>query len=98
MSKSRVILSLCLLATPWLAHASCESTKEQIAQKIQANGVKHFALKIVPADGADQAGGKVVGNCRDESKSIVYIRGGSSQDDDGGSDDDSAPASGSSAQ
>lgn len=93
MKKSFGFALLPLIALPLLAHASCEDTKAAIAKKIEANGVSHYSLDVVDADKADSASGKVVGNCENQSKKIVYTRGG----DDGASSSDPAPASASSA-
>lgn len=89
MKKSFGLALLPLLVLPVLAHASCEDTKAQIAKKIEANGVSHYSLDVVDADKADSASGKVVGNCENESKKIVYTRGG---DGDSAPSDQSAPA------
>ncbi|HEU0186756.1 MAG TPA: DUF1161 domain-containing protein, partial [Gallionellaceae bacterium] len=66
------------------AMASCEDVKAQIDAKLQAKGVKSYSLEIVPADknaaaaasgvAAPKAAGKVVGNCDNETKNIVYTR------------------------
>lgn len=66
------------------AMASCEDVKAQIDAKLQAKGVKSYSLEIVPADNANtaaasgvqapKAAGKVVGNCDNASKNIIYTR------------------------
>lgn len=67
------------------AMASCEDVKAQIDAKLQAKGVKSYSLEIVPADNAKtteaasgvsapKAAGKVVGNCENGSKNIIYTR------------------------
>ena len=69
------------------AMASCEDVKAQIDAKLQAKGIKSYTLEIVPAGGAKDetaaasgvsapkaSGGKVVGNCDNETKQIIYSR------------------------
>ncbi len=71
MKKQTGMLLATLLALPMLAHASCESVKADISQKIIQNGVPEsgFSLDIVPND---QAGGQVVGHCENDTQKIVY--------------------------
>ncbi len=97
MSKSLKLVLLPLLALPLLAHASCDEVKSQIDGKIKANGVAHYSLKVVSADEADSAGGKVVGNCENESKKIVYTRGEDGDESSAPAEAGSAPAAASSA-
>lgn len=82
MKKQTGMLVAALLATPLLAHASCESVRADISQKIIQNGVPEsgFTLDIVPNDQADQAGGQVVGHCENDTQKIVYKRDGRSDD------------------
>lgn len=54
---------------------ACEELKTEIAQKLDAKGVKGYTLEIVAKD-ADAADGKVVGTCEGGTKKIVYRRGG----------------------
>jgi hypothetical protein len=73
--KSRMfIVALTLMTLPLFAHASCDSVKSAIDEKIKANGVGNFILEVVAADQADQSEGKVVGHCEGD-KAIVYSRG-----------------------
>jgi hypothetical protein len=58
------------------AHAAkpCEELKDEIAKKIEANGVKTYSLEIVDTDKAKDTEGKVVGSCDGGSKKIVYSK------------------------
>lgn len=64
-------LSLVLSSVAW---AGCEEVKAKIEEKIRKNGVEKFTLTIV--DKGAQVDGKVVGNCDNEAKLIVYKKGG----------------------
>jgi hypothetical protein len=57
-----------------LAWAGCDEVKAKIEEKIRKNGVDKFTLTIVDKGG--QVDGKVVGNCDNEQKLIVYKKGG----------------------
>jgi Protein of unknown function (DUF1161) len=48
----------------------CEELKSEIAQKLDAKGVKSYSLEIVEKD--KDADGKVVGTCEGGTKKIVY--------------------------
>ena len=58
------------------AHAQaakpCEDLKSEIAQKLDAKGVKSYTLEIVAKD--KDAEGKVVGTCEGGTKKILYRR------------------------
>ncbi len=54
----------------------CEELKEEIAKKLEANGVESYALEIVAKD--KEAEGKVVGTCEGGTKKVVYRRTSSS--------------------
>lgn len=70
-----ILASLALVSAPvFAAKKPCEALKAEIASKIEAHGVKHFSLEIVPKDAA-VTGGKVVGRCDGGAKKIVYRRG-----------------------
>ena len=60
-------LSFALSNAAW---AGCEEVKAKIEDKIKKNGVEKFTLTIV--DKGAQVDGKVVGNCDNETKQIVY--------------------------
>ncbi|MGH8539726.1 MAG: DUF1161 domain-containing protein [Stenotrophobium sp.] len=73
MKSIMIAFSIILVTTPVLAKKPCEELKSEIAAKIQAKGVKNYALEIVPvADVTDQ---KVVGGCDGGTKKIIYKRG-----------------------
>lgn len=48
----------------------CEELKSEIAQKLDAKGVKSYSLEVVEKD--KDAEGKVVGTCEGGTKKIVY--------------------------
>ena len=58
------------------AHAQaakpCEDLKSEIAQKLDAKGVKSYPLEILAKD--KDAEGKVVGTCEGGTKKILYRR------------------------
>ena len=58
-----------LLATP------CEEVKSQIAQKLDAKGVKFYTLEVVNKDKEVDPDSKVVGTCEGGAMKIVYKRG-----------------------
>ncbi|WP_047680079.1 MULTISPECIES: DUF1161 domain-containing protein [Xenorhabdus] len=55
---------------------TCESLKEQIAQKVINNGIKEtdFNLEVVASDQMDYGSGKVVGSCNRGKQKIIYTR------------------------
>jgi len=55
-----------------LAAKSCEELKQEIAAKIEANGVQNYTLEIVPNDQVN--GRQVVGSCGGGTMKIVYER------------------------
>ena len=59
-----------------LAAKPCEELKSEIAAKLDAKGVKGYALDIVSTDEAGKlpAEKKVVGSCEAGSKKVVYSR------------------------
>lgn len=52
------------------APKACEELKSEIAQKLDAKGVKSYTLDVVTKD--KDAEGKVVGTCEGGTKKIVY--------------------------
>jgi hypothetical protein len=52
------------------APKACEELKSEIAQKLDAKGVKTYTLEIVAKE--KDAEGKVVGSCEGGTKKIVY--------------------------
>lgn len=79
--KRALLLALALVpaafCAPALAAKPCEELKTEIAAKLDAKGVKGYALDIVSTDDAAKlpAEKKVVGSCEAGSKKIVYSRG-----------------------
>ncbi|AOV96945.1 hypothetical protein A9798_08210 [Edwardsiella hoshinae] len=77
--RKTVLLPL-LLLSPWFSLAAtlptCEHIRDEIQQKIMANGVpaEAFTLEIVANDQAQHAGGQVVGHCGNDTQKIIYIR------------------------
>jgi hypothetical protein len=59
-----------LSSTAW---AGCDEAKARIEEKIKKNGVDKFTITVVDKGG--QVDGKVVGNCDNEQKLIVYKKG-----------------------
>jgi Protein of unknown function (DUF1161) len=59
---------------------ACEELKSEIAQKLDAKGVKSYSLDVVEKD--KDADGKVVGTCDGGSKKIVYRKGAAPADKD----------------
>lgn len=69
---------LCLgLASPAQAK-TCEEVKADIAQSMDAAGLRGYSLQIVPA-GTPLAGAKVVGSCAGGARKIAYRRFASPQ-------------------
>jgi len=61
-----------LFASQAMAAKDCEELKQEIAAKIEANGVTNYTLEIVPND---QVGDRqVVGSCGGGTMKIVYTR------------------------
>lgn len=50
----------------------CEVLKQEIAAKIEANGVRHYQLQIVEPE-AEQVG-RIVGSCNGGTRRIAYQR------------------------
>ena len=53
---------------------SCDDLKKEIADKLDAKGVKDYTLEVVAAADVKE-GAKVVGSCESGTKKIVYARG-----------------------
>lgn len=70
----RIALSLAALAltAPVFAAKPCEELKSEIAAKLDAKGVKAYALDVVASEQAGEQ--KVVGSCEGGTKKIVYTR------------------------
>jgi hypothetical protein len=98
MNKRFGMMALLLLASPLVAHASCDDVKSSIDAKIKAKGVSDYKLDVVSGDSAG-ADAKVVGTCEGDKK-IVYTRGAGDSSDStssgSSSSDSAAPADASS--
>ena len=70
----KILAAALVLGLSTTAWAGCDEAKAKIEEKIKANGVQKFTLTIV--DKGAQVDGKVVGNCDNEQKLIVYKKGG----------------------
>ena len=57
----------------WGGPLACADLQQQIEQKLNANGVKHYTLSVVETRTSD-AGAKVVGTCAAGTKKILYSR------------------------
>jgi len=72
MKHIALFVAAALFASPLMAAKDCEELKQEIAAKIEANGVKNYTLEIVPND---QVGNRqVVGSCGGGTMKIVYTR------------------------
>jgi hypothetical protein len=72
MKRIALFFAATLFASPLMAAKDCEELKQEIAAKIEANGVTNYTLEIVPND---QVGGReVVGSCGGGTMKIVYTR------------------------
>ena len=69
-----IAIFLCASIGAWAQSApkSCEDVKAEIAKKLDAKGVTGYTLTIV--DKGKESDGKVVGNCGQGSKSILYSK------------------------
>jgi hypothetical protein len=67
-------LFFALLACIGQAHAakSCEELKTEVAAKLDAKGVKGYALELVSSDKVGDA--KVVGSCDGGKKKLTYAK------------------------
>ena len=72
------LIAVAIGTTPAHARKDCMELKNEIAAKIDANGVKNYTLEIVPADTESKPG--VVGSCNGGTERIVYQRGSVSPD------------------
>jgi Protein of unknown function (DUF1161) len=73
-----------LLPAAWLALAAgapaqantCEQFRAKLAERIEASGVRGYALEVVPGNTPLPRGGKVVGTCEGGARKLVYRRWG----------------------
>lgn len=58
------------------AHATkdCEELKSEIAQKLDAKGVKSYTLEVLSKDAEVKEDSKVIGTCAGGAKKVVYTR------------------------
>lgn len=69
-------VSLCLFTTASQATIKdCDSLKQEIDAKLQANGVSGYELKIEATDAALAPGVIEVGSCNGGQHKITYFRG-----------------------
>lgn len=61
-----------LASTPAHARKDCTELKQEIASRIDAKGVPHYSLEIIPCDADSPA--KKVGSCDGGTQQIVYTR------------------------
>lgn len=54
------------------ARKDCEELREEIAHKIESNGVRHYTLHVVGAE--DTFAGRIVGSCNGGSGRVTYQR------------------------
>jgi hypothetical protein len=59
-------------SSTFAAGKPCEELKTEIAGKLDAKGIKGYALEIVDAEKAGDA--KVVGTCEGGAKKITYAK------------------------
>jgi hypothetical protein len=72
-----LLATTAILFVPACSHAQskpCEELKTEIAQKLDAKGVKGYSLEIVDKD-KEVTDGKAVGTCEAGSKKIIYRKG-----------------------
>ncbi len=73
MIAAALALGAAVASTPTFAAGKpCEELKTEIAAKLDAKGLKGYALDIVDADKAGDA--KVVGTCSGGAKKITYTK------------------------
>ena len=66
------MIAAVLAAAPAHARKDCEELKNEIAAKIDANGVKSYTLEVIAVD--PESAAKVVGSCNGGTQRIVYQR------------------------
>lgn len=59
---------------------NCPEIKDQIAEKIKANGVAAFSLQAVDKGTTTESDQKIVGVCGGGTKDIIYKRGATKSD------------------
>ena len=72
--RSFVTVTVLLLASvAAYARKPCQELKNEIAKKLDDNGIKFYKLEIVPNEKVKDQG-KVVGSCDGGRKKILYSR------------------------
>jgi hypothetical protein len=69
--------TLALLLVPAAVQAQgagCAQFKERMAERLESQGIRGYALDIVPGNQAVPAGARVIGNCEGGAWKIVYRR------------------------
>jgi Protein of unknown function (DUF1161) len=72
MKHILVAIGFSVLSLNAFALKPCGELKNEIADKLDAKGVKNYTLTIV--DNAEVADQKVVGSCEGGTKKITYVR------------------------
>jgi hypothetical protein len=74
-TTTRVLSQLLALAFVAVATPSknCDELKKEIADKLDAKGVKNYTLDVVAKDDVKD-GMKVIGSCEAGTKKIIYTR------------------------
>ena len=67
-----VAMALATASVPAHARKACDELKQEIAAKIDARGVKSYALDVVAPDAVGDA--RVVGSCDGGTQRITYRR------------------------
>ncbi len=66
---------MCFVPAAALAQANaCEQLKATLAARIEASGVRGYALEIVPAATPVPPGAKAIGNCEGGERKVLYRR------------------------
>jgi hypothetical protein len=73
MLRTRWTLAAALLICSSSHASNCDAIRSQIEAKIRSGGVHSFTLTTV--DAASNAPGRVVGQCSQGSRKIVYVAG-----------------------
>ncbi len=73
--NTRLLSHLVVLATvvASVASTNCDALKKEIADKLDAKGVKNYTLEVVTTAEVKD-GMKVVGSCEAGARKIVYSR------------------------
>jgi hypothetical protein len=72
MKCALLLTVLAFASTQAFASKPCEELKAEIANKIEAKGIKAYSLEVVAS--AEVGNKKVVGSCEGGTKKIVYSK------------------------